>query len=599
MEEGMVVDEGKPNKAFLSKAAVAASVVAGVAILLLLGYLYVVDNIQLWERRKEPGYTQVQADSCLEIESGDAPLGIRKEYRFTIGEMPGGDTCLAFYTVHQYVEVFIDGQPVYRLKPAEENRIGKTVGSNWVMVPLRPEDMGRELCVEITPVYESFRDREIEFLAGSQLLIYTDRLMKDLPQLLLGILAVFTGFILICVAGYNLFRRKKSEDVATLGLFSVMLGIWRLTDTRFTPFILPGKPVFLFYTSIAMLMVGLIPLIKSMQKRFEPNSSRCLDGCCLAAALVCLIQLLLQAFNVLDLREGLVAPHVVIGLCAGLILGIIVYERIRFPEKSRQRAGRKLPLICAVGVLADVVAFYIKGNSSGLIFSLTAFLLYIVFTGIIKLLSYGEQEKRLKEQEAQLAESRISIMLSQIQPHFLYNSLGVIRELCHKEPKLAEEATIKFTEFLRRNMDALSMDRPIPFQEELAHTKNYLDLEQLRFGEQLSVQFAVETADFRLPTLTLQPLVENAVRHGVRQREEGGTVWVSTREYPDRIEVEIRDDGPGFDPGRTPETGRSHVGIRNVRERLERMCGGALRVESAPGQGTVATMILPKEGITC
>ena len=113
------------------------------------------------------------------------------------------------------------------------------------------------------------------------------------------------------------------------------------------------------------------------------------------------------------------------------------------------------------------------------------------------------------------------------------------------------------------------------------------------------MQFAVETADFRLPTLTLQPLVENAVRHGVRQREEGGTVWVSTREYPDRIEVEIRDDGPGFDPGRTPETGRSHVGIRNVRERLERMCGGALRVESAPGQGTVATMILPKEGITC
>ena len=109
--------------------------------------------------------------------------------------------------------------------------------------------------------------------------------------------------------------------------------------------------------------------------------------------------------------------------------------------------------------------------------------------------------------------------------------------------------------------------------------------------------YDLESTDFRLPTLTLQPLVENAVTYGVRKSETGrGTVTIRSREYPDRWEVSVTDDGPGFVPDSLPgDSERSHVGLRNVRERLKHTCGGELRIDSVLGEGTTATIILPKE----
>ena len=120
----------------------------------------------------------------------------------------------------------------------------------------------------------------------------------------------------------------------------------------------------------------------------------------------------------------------------------------------------------------------------------------------------------------------------------------------------------------------------------------------MRFEDALRVRYDIACTDFRIPTLTLQPLAENAVRHGVRgSKKAAGTVTIATREYGDRYEVTITDDGLGFDPDAPPANdGRSHVGIPNVRERLRRVCGGELRIESVPGQGTTATIFLHKEG---
>ena len=108
------------------------------------------------------------------------------------------------------------------------------------------------------------------------------------------------------------------------------------------------------------------------------------------------------------------------------------------------------------------------------------------------------------------------------------------------------------------------------------------------------MEYEIETSDFFLPALSLQPLVENAVRHGVTKREEGGTIWVSTRESKEAYLVTIRDDGVGFDPARPQKDGREHVGIENVRSRLAAQCDGLLTIASRPGQGTVAQVRIPK-----
>ena len=251
---------------------------AGLVVMILLGFLCVTDNVEVSRSRKDAGYFQVEDVSCIEQKDDEAPIGIRKDYTFGLGESFGSDTCLAFYTVHQYVDVYLDGEKIYSLKPSGQNRISKTVGSNWVMIPLYREDAGKEIRVEITPVYESFCDREVVFLIGSQLAIYTDRLYRDLPQLVLGIMAVFAGVVFVCVAGHNLIRKHRGKSLAALGMFSVMLGFWRLTDTRFTPFIFPYRPVLLFYVSVTMLMLGMVPLIKWMEERFNKVSRRIYYG---------------------------------------------------------------------------------------------------------------------------------------------------------------------------------------------------------------------------------------------------------------------------------------------------------------------------------
>lgn len=152
-----------------------------------------------------------------------------------------------------------------------------------------------------------------------------------------------------------------------------------------------------------------------------------------------------------------------------------------------------------------------------------------------------EQAENYVAMEKKSDQMKTDLMLSQIQPHFLFNSLYVIQEICHTDPEIAASAIGEFSRYLRHNMDSLLINRPIPFAEELEHAKHYVWLQQLRFGDTLKVCYELSCVDFSLPTLTLQPLVENAIRYGVRQNEEGeGTVNIRSAEYDDHYEVSVR-----------------------------------------------------------
>ena len=200
-----------------------------------------------------------------------------------------------------------------------------------------------------------------------------------------------------------------------------------------------------------------------------------------------------------------------------------------------------------------------------------------------------------EHEQALRAGQRIQLMMSQIQPHFLFNSLEVIRRVYRKVPEKGDDALLKFERYLRGNMDSIGQEGPIPFRTELEHTQTYLELEQLRFPNELSIDYDLQCMDFLLPSLTLQPLAENAVRHGVRGKKSGeGTVKIATREYENRYEVIVTDDGNGFDPNAYPRDGHSHIGLSNVRERL-RYAGGELRVGTGPEGGTEAVIIVPKK----
>lgn len=269
---------------------------------------------------------------------------------------------------------------------------------------------------------------------------------------------------------------------------------------------------------------------------------------------------------------------------------VLVYRR----ALSRRDCGVLLlysvvPLVSYAFVpLWDVVPLYMASTIS----------LLFYYTAIH--VEHGQraarQQIRLVQQELELQSSRAAMMLSQIQPHFLYNTLTAIAQLCEKSPQKAKETTLAFAEYLRRNMSALDQKEPIPFDKELEHVKTYLAIEQVRFAEALTVVYDIQATAFCLPPLCLQPLVENAVKHGIGMKEDGGTVQIHTREAADHFEITVTDDGVGFDPARSPEDGRAHIGIQNVRDRLEKMMDATLQIEGIPGVGTTVVIRVPKKG---
>ncbi len=207
-------------------------------------------------------------------------------------------------------------------------------------------------------------------------------------------------------------------------------------------------------------------------------------------------------------------------------------------------------------------------------------------------------EKELAQKELALSESNNSLVLSQIQPHFLYNALTSIYRLCDVKPEAAKEAVSNFSKYLRGNLDSIKQTKMISFADELKHLQAYLSLEKIRYDDDLDIKYDIKTTEFFIPPLTVQPLVENAVNHGISDLPGGGLVTISTEEKRDYYEIRVSDNGVGFDPGKIPIDGRSHVGIANVQSRLNIMCHGTLDIKSAPGDGTVAIIQIPKGGAT-
>lgn len=270
----------------------------------------------------------------------------------------------------------------------------------------------------------------------------------------------------------------------------------------------------------------------------------------------------------------------------GMILELSLLIQYR-KNVSREIFISMISYIALPFVATIILAFYYGISLINIAISISIILMFI--TAMV------EQNQSLAKKENEAAELRISLMMSQISPHFLYNSLNSIYHLCDKDVGLAKQAISDFSEYLRHILESVKRTKPISFGEELKYVKNYLNLEQMRFGEDLNVVYHIETTDFKVPALSVQPLVENAVKHGICQKEDGGTLILSTKEYRDHFEIVVSDDGVGFDPGKKPDDGRVHVGIENVKQRLETRCDGTFMIESRPGVGTCVTVCLPKE----
>ncbi len=198
-----------------------------------------------------------------------------------------------------------------------------------------------------------------------------------------------------------------------------------------------------------------------------------------------------------------------------------------------------------------------------------------------------------EHEKALIAEQQIQIMMTQMQPHFLYNTLSTIQALCRIDPEKASDTTEKFGIYLQQNLGSINQPELIPIKKELEHTKIYADIEMIRF-KNVRVEYDIKDESFCVPALTVQPLVENAIKHGARIRKEG-VVTVRTKKTDNGHEVVISDNGCGFDTTQQLGTDKTHIGIRNVEERVRIMCGGSVSIESRLDEGTTVTIRIPEK----
>ena len=292
---------------------------------------------------------------------------------------------------------------------------------------------------------------------------------------------------------------------------------------------------------------------------------------------------------------------VFVQLAANAVLAIcLVREFIVSSTKLKWLyLGSFLPLIAfAVDVLGTYLGTWKGGLVSQYVFSILFTVAVVMVLRLIpNNINAATKAKELEMEKvmlgAELAQSRISTMMSQIRPHFIYNTLGSIEQLCDIDPKKAGELVHDFAKYLRGNFGELDNPKPILMSQEMDHVHHYVRIENVRFPD-MTFYFDMNSEDFRIPALTVQPIVENAIKHGLMKLQNGGSIHVVSYETDTEYCVSVEDDGIGFDTTLLLDE-RKHVGLRNIRERLKAMVNGTLEIESTIGVGTKVLIRIPKE----
>lgn len=444
--------------------------------------------------------------------------------------------------------------------------------------------------------FNPIQDTLNNLTVGNKDTLYNDLLKYNTPAILISLAICFLGLFAFTLAGL-LWKNVMIRNIA-LALMAITGGVYVLTDSIYT--YLPlwiGNPVLcMVFDEFATY---LLPIAAFLYVRVNVKDKRCkgyMTILIIVSILLTMTAVFLQLFGVMDILKSqiFVFPFILLGSVGSIIC--LIYEAFMLKNKiSRDVLISLCPLVTA-GLIDFTNS--LTGFAPDRMFIRLGLLVTVIIQLYLLFRETREHHKELlryQEMQNEMLQMRVSIMVSQIQPHFLYNSLTSIAQLCEKNPSKAKKATIEFSEYLRRNMNSLKEQAPVPFESELKHLETYLSLEKMRFGDELNVEYDIETTDFLIPSLTVQPLVENAVKHGVGMKEDGGTVTIATKEFDDRYEVIVSDDGVGFDTSKKPNDGRTHVGMENVRNRLKTMCNAVLNIESTVGKGTVATITIPKE----
>ena len=416
---------------------------------------------------------------------------------------------------------------------------------------------------------------------------YFDLVISCIAAVLAIVCAVFCGITI---------TRRKREKVDKIVVFSLFLFIsvfgavvrfYSVESAQDRSFVLALQSVVI--AAKAWIIAVLIMCIREASGA-KDKAGRIASICALATAGVISVLLFVNCFTpyLFAVEEG---GEVVIG--KGFFAFAALYVVLWLVNRKK---------MYKYSVLATLVlfAFFALGTALDILFPQVTFfsilgILAIVIEVAVECAKRGERLAREKEEGEKLRNdvmrAKAQILQSQVSPHFIYNALTAIQAL-PDNPVATKKAIGDFAKYLRQTLTTNSENELIPFEKELENLQAYFRLEKIRFGNNLNTVYDVEEKDFEVPAMSVQILAENAVKHGVSVKREGGTVSISTKRRDGAIVITVKDDGVGFDPVKTLDS--THVGINNVKNRIRSLLNGTVLIESEIGRGTTVTVTLPE-----
>ena len=537
---------------------------------------------------------------------GDVTLRGNFHMRAPDGEYVGiyrGELPIAFYTNHINLTI-IEGEGEPFVMDMENRIYGRSAcGVNWTAHTLMSDSEDTIEIIVHNP-HEFGNETAVDELLSSMALwagieFEQGILAEGEPVRNAGMLLILVSIVFLGIALFStLIHIKNSGIVWLLGLVVLFAGAYTTYNAGGVSFwsesIVSNTTVLCFSMMLYMLflLMSISYLLKSTKIIGEITT--------VLLALTDAVFFVLPIVSDVYFYDTLVW-WVAVQIIANVIFLVCVVKEF-IESKTKERwiyAGVTLPLFAFV---VDVVGVELGAWRGGVISQYVFVILFsIAMITVLKFIpqsiNAATKAKELEMEKivlnAQLSESRISTMMSQIRPHFIYNTLGSIEQLCKLDPPKAGELVHNFAKYLRGNFGELDNPKPILMSQEMEHVHHYISIENVRFPD-MTFSFEMNSDDFHIPALTVQPIVENAIKHGLMKLQKGGVIRVATYETDTEYCISVEDDGVGFDTGAILED-RKHVGLRNIRERLKVMVNGTLEIESTVGVGTKVVVKIPKE----
>lgn len=501
------------------------------------------------------------------------------------------DKALFFYSKDVEVAVYCDEELIYSFQMQEEFSFLKSPGHGWNFVELPVEYSGQTLRLELT---SQFANRFRTVVSGLYFIS---------PENTVGVVWMAKGFLItmgvvvlvmaivsyICAAVWK--RKAIKRYYFALGNFYFCASLWILPMSGLTTYLF-HRPLLSYLCS--MFFAIFVPIsIYELIKAICQKKSKRLTALGMLFWGNFLIQFALQFIFGISLLDMLLATELV--YVVGCLLGIwMIIDHYRICRGTRELNIPFMTILIMIGgAMVEIPVLLLWPERTDLIgvASLIGLILYLVVNQVYLVYRESSADMASVALTQNYKKLQNTGLMYQIKSHFFFNTLNTISALCKSNPNEADKAIVLFAQYMRAHMFLINQHENISFEMEMKLVESTLGIEAVRFPDSFSYSVDTPHTDFFLPPLTVQPIVENALVHGLRNHAHHGKVEIHSQWENGYTVVTVIDNGEGFDVTQMPN-GQS-LGVKNLTKRVELMANGTVHIESKLGQGTKVTLTFP------